>query len=142
MNPSARRTAETRASAPTATCWVSFRDRGRPEKCTEERPARRETRVPRLLALAHKIDGMINSGELKDWAEAARLIGITRARMAQIAQMLFLSPGIQESILCEMEGMNFPSFLNGGQLRHVGALTDWMEQLQTWTELLKRLGAS
>ena len=48
---------------------------------------RSEGKIPRvtpLLALAHRIEGMIRTGELKDWAEAARLIGVTRARMTQI----------------------------------------------------------
>ncbi len=56
-------------------------------------------RIASLLALAHRIAGMIRSGELKNWAEAARLIGITRARMTQIADLLLLAPHLQASLL-------------------------------------------
>src|SRR5436309_368869 len=62
-------------------------------------PVGRVPRVTRLLALAHKIDGQIRSGEIRNWAEAARLVGVTRARMTQIAKLLLLAPKIQESIL-------------------------------------------
>ena len=59
----------------------------------------RVPRVTRLLALAHRIDGMIRSEEIRDWADAARLAGVTRARMTQIANLLLLAPDIQEAIL-------------------------------------------
>lgn len=62
-------------------------------------PVGRVPRVTRLLALAYKIDGMIRSGEIHNWAEAARLNGITRARMTQIARLLLLAPRIQEGLL-------------------------------------------
>ncbi len=39
--------------------------------------------MARTLALAHKIDGMIRAGEFRDLADAARAIGVTRARMTQ-----------------------------------------------------------
>ena len=45
-------------------------------------PMGRVPRIVRMLALAHKIDGMIRAGELRDLADAARAIGVTRARMS------------------------------------------------------------
>ena len=56
-------------------------------------------RVARTLALAHRIDGMIRAGELRNLADAARAIGVTRARMTQIVNLLLLAPEIQEAIL-------------------------------------------
>ena len=44
-------------------------------------PTGRVPRVVQLLALAHKIDGMIRNGELDDLAEAARRLNLTRARI-------------------------------------------------------------
>ena len=41
----------------------------------------------------------MESGLLKDYAAAARLLGMTRARMAQVMNLVSLSPGIQEAIL-------------------------------------------
>jgi len=90
------------ASGPvlTTTCAVRFDKRkrtcARPVKAA---PFGRIPRVTRLLALAHRIDGLIRDGEIWDWAEAARLAGITRARMTQIANLLLLAPEIQAVLL-------------------------------------------
>ncbi len=46
-------------------------------------PVGRVPRVTCLLALAHEIDGMVRSGEIRDWAEASHLVGVTQARMTQ-----------------------------------------------------------
>jgi hypothetical protein len=51
------------------------------------------------MALAIHIDELVRSGEIKDYAEAARLGNITRARMSQITNLLMLSPEIQEWLL-------------------------------------------
>ena len=42
-------------------------------------PTGRVPCVARLLALAHKIDGMVRKGELDDLADAARRLGLSRA---------------------------------------------------------------
>ena len=52
-----------------------------------------------MLALAHLIERRVESGELKDYAEAARTLGISRARMTQIMNLLVLSPKVQEAVL-------------------------------------------
>ncbi len=57
------------------------------------------TRLARMLALAHLIERKVESGELKDYAEAARTLGISRARMTQVMNLLVLSPEIQERVL-------------------------------------------
>ena len=59
----------------------------------------RVPRVARMLALAHEIDRLIRAGELRDLADAARAMGLTRARVTQIANLLLLAPAIQEAIL-------------------------------------------
>ena len=91
---------------------VSFGKRS--EQPRQRRPARAETpvrrapfrkdkpsatRTARLLALAHFIERAVESGLIKDYAAAARLLGMTRARMAQVMNLLKLAPTIQESIL-------------------------------------------
>ncbi len=53
----------------------------------------------RQLALAYWIDRRIESGELRDLADAARLIGVSRARMTQIANLLLLPLDVQEQVL-------------------------------------------
>ena len=62
-------------------------------------PRRRAPRVARLLALAHKLDGLVRSGEVAGYGEVARLGQISSARLSQILSLLHLSPEIQECIL-------------------------------------------
>ena len=57
------------------------------------------TRLARMLALAHLVERRVESGELRDYAAAARTLGISRARMTQLMNLLVLSPMIQERIL-------------------------------------------
>jgi hypothetical protein len=52
-----------------------------------------------MLAVAHKIRRAIERGELRDQAEAARRLGLTRARLTQILDLTLLAPNLQEEIL-------------------------------------------
>src|SRR5713226_6251346 len=85
-------------------------------------------RVTRLLALAHRVDGMIRSGEIRDWAEAARLAGVTRARMAQIAKLLLLAPKFQEGLLNLSNVTRGPDPVTERALRAAAAQVDWRSQ--------------
>jgi hypothetical protein len=62
-------------------------------------PQARAPRIARLLALAHKLDAMVRSGEVRDYAQLARLDHISPARLTQIMVLLHLAPPIQEYIL-------------------------------------------
>ena len=70
-----------------------------PTEVRDESDPGRVPRISRLMALAIHIDELVRSGEIKDYAEAARLGNITRARMSQITNLLMLSPEIQEWLL-------------------------------------------
>lgn len=86
------------ASGPIAIYRVSF---ARPARASVPAtvPPPPLPRVTRMLVLAYRIDDMIRTGDLRDWADAARLLGVTRARTTQIAGLLLLAPEIQEAIL-------------------------------------------
>jgi len=56
-------------------------------------------RVARMLALAYHVEARIDAGELRDHADAARRLGITRARMSQVAALAYLPIAVQEAIL-------------------------------------------
>ena len=56
-------------------------------------------RAARMLALAHYVEGLVETGQVKGYAEAARQLGVTRARMSQVINLLNLSPRVQESFL-------------------------------------------
>ena len=57
------------------------------------------TRVARQLALAHSIEQLVEQEGVKNLAEVARVIGVSRARVTQIVGLLGLSPQLQELIL-------------------------------------------
>jgi hypothetical protein len=59
----------------------------------------RPPRVACLLALAHRFEGLVQSGEVRDYANLARAGRVSRARMSQILKLLTLAPSIQEHIL-------------------------------------------
>ncbi len=102
-----------------------------PSRATH-RDTGRIPRVTRMLALAHKIDGMIRAGELRDLADAARALGLSRARVTQLSALLLLAPEIQEAIL------DLPPVTNGRDpvserlLRRIVAEPDWTKQRALW----------
>jgi hypothetical protein len=55
--------------------------------------------VARLLALAHRLDGLVRDGTVANYAELARYASVTRARVSQIMNLLNLAPQIQEELL-------------------------------------------
>jgi hypothetical protein len=108
--------------------WV--RRAGRP---TKPKPAMevpmRIPRIARLMALAIKFQDMVDRGEVRDYADIARLGYVTRARLTQIMNLLLLAPDIQEAVLfgdvslkCERD------------LRAVVKMVYWTEQRCACTE--------
>ena len=65
----------------------------------ESPPPERIPRVARVLALAHHWQGLIRSGAVRDQADLARLVGVSRARVTQVMRLLDLAPDIQEAVL-------------------------------------------
>lgn len=67
-------------------------------------PLPRIPRVTRLMALAIKFQDMVDGGDVRDYADLARLGHVTRARMSQIMNLLLLAPDLQEALLyCNKE---------------------------------------
>ncbi len=62
-------------------------------------PPGRAPRIARLLALAHKLDGLVQASTVRDYAELARLGYVSKARVSQIMILLQLAPAIQEYVL-------------------------------------------
>ena len=65
-------------------------------------PQVEEGRVPRiskLMALALHLDQLVRSGALRDFAEAARLGHVSRARILQIMDLLSLPPDVVQDLL-------------------------------------------
>ncbi|MEX1231119.1 MAG: hypothetical protein WEB58_12815 [Planctomycetaceae bacterium] len=96
----------------------------------------RMPRITRLMALAIRFDDLIQSGEVADYAELARLGHVTRARVTQIMNLLMLSPDIQEEILHlpRVTGGRDPIHLR--QLQPIALVPDWRKQRRMWGEFL------
>ena len=62
-------------------------------------PIRYPARIAITLALAHKLQQAIDDGWVKDRAEVARMLGVTRARITQIMNLLLLPVAEQERVL-------------------------------------------
>ena len=71
----------------------------RPGSPPEDHPVGRLPRAARLLALAHYYTDLIAQGKAQDYADLARQLGLTRARITQLMQLLHLAPDLQEAVL-------------------------------------------
>ncbi len=90
-------------------------------------------RIARLMALAIKFQEMVERGEVRDYADLARLGFVTRARMTQIMNLLYLAPDIQERLLflgpavCDVQETN---------LRRLVRIVWWPDQRYQWSRNL------
>ena len=114
--------------AATASYTVQFGPAPKPEA----EPKRRIPRVARLLALAHQIDRKIRAGELKSLADAARKLGLTRARVTQIMNLLLLAPDIQEAIVMLPLVRSGRESFSERTLRPVLSECCWNRQRELW----------
>src|SRR4051812_38907480 len=101
-------------------------------------PKERVPKISRLMALAIRFDGLLQRGEVRNYAELARRGHVTRARVTQVMNLLQLAPDIQEQILFlpELEGGRDP--VKEWQVRPVAAEVDWGRQRRMWRRLVAR----
>ena len=110
--------------------------RGRLEGCggkaTPSPNSGRVPRVSRLMALAIRLDQLIQDGEVTDQAELARLGHVTRARLSQIMNLLQLAPDIQEEILFLPLTERGRDVVAERDLRPIAGESDWRHQRRLW----------
>jgi hypothetical protein len=115
---------------------------GSPIALREGTPARRVAgntpRISRLMALAHRFERRLRSGEAANMAALAASRGITRARMTQIMDLLLLAPEIQEALLFLPRTVRGHDAITLRQLRAVCATPVWEEQQARWAEIERR----
>ena len=58
-------------------------------------------KITRFLVLGHYFERLVQSGKVKNYAEIARLTGLSRARVTQIVNLTLLPPEIQGSLLID-----------------------------------------
>ena len=97
-----------------------------------DRPAPRPTvrkpaRVARMLAFAHKLKQAIEAGEYEGQADAARHLGLTRARISQLLDLTRLDPRIQEEILF-LERVDGVEPTSERSLRRMAKSHSWQKQ--------------
>ncbi len=92
-------------------------------------------RVTQVMALAIQFQEMIRLGDARDYADLARLGCITRERMSQIMELVWLAPDIQQEIVefPPSRGGRFP--ISEAAVRGIAALLSWNEQRSGWREL-------
>lgn len=92
----------------------------------------RVPRVSRLMALAIRLDQLIRDGVVTDQAQLARLGHVSRARLTQVMNLLFLAPDIQEAILFLPATERGRHRVTEKQLRPIAATPSWSNQRQMW----------
>jgi DNA invertase Pin-like site-specific DNA recombinase len=90
-------------------------------------------RISRLLALALKMEQMIQGGAVKNYSELAHLGQVSRARITQVMNLLQLAPDIQEEILL---GNTPEDRLCESDIRKLSGVVRWSEQRDRWHRLL------
>ncbi len=89
----------------TVTYKIKAKKKRKPEKKPDspppvEKPGTRPvSRAARMLALAHYVERLVEEGAVASYADAARQLGVSRARISQILNLLNLAPRVQEGLL-------------------------------------------
>ena len=86
-------------------------------------PAPRSGSAARNLALAHKLNDLIERGLVADQTAAAKLLGVSQPRLTHLLSLTMLGPQLQEAIL---SGAIAPG---DKELRRLARIASWREQL-------------
>ena len=100
----------------------------------ESPAATRIPRITRLMALAIKFQDMVDRGEVRDYADLARLGYVSRARITQIMNLLNLAPDIQQEILSQPGLANRSNHAAESRLRGLMSMVMWADQRCAWAE--------
>jgi len=97
-------------------------------------PACQVPKITRLLVLGHHFERLVRAGAVADYAEIARLTGLTRARVTQIVNLTLLAPPIQEAILTTPRGSPEAVAKTERDLRATVRRPGWSSQRKTLRE--------
>jgi hypothetical protein len=90
-------------------------------------------RISRLLALALRMEQMMEEGRVKTYSELAQLGQVSTARITQIMNLLHLAPDIQEQILSPDTPQ---AGLREAAVRKLCSVVQWSEQRIRWQSRL------
>ncbi len=95
-------------------------------------------RVTQVVALALHFQDIIQRGEARDYADLARLGCLTRERMSQIMELVWLAPDITEEVLCLPTTPSGRYPISESNLRRMASFMCWAEQRRLWGEVKDR----
>ena len=132
----------------TVVCRLPARGRGqrsRPHAAsgapTPSLPPGRVPRISRLVALALRLDELVRTGVVADYATLAELAHVSRARMSQILNLLLLAPDIQQALLFLPRTLRGLDPIHLRELQPLVSVLDWGQQRALWQALLGRTAA-
>jgi len=105
-------------------------------------PAGRVPRVARLLALAIRLEQLVQARVIANYAALAELGHVSRARVTQILNLRLLAPDIQEALLFLPRTERGRDPIHLRQLQRLALVADWKEQRKLWQALLANKGSS
>ena len=116
---------------------LPVRSAGKLEPSCDRPPGKgRLPRVTPVMALAISFKDMIQRGEGRDYADLARLGCLTRERMSQIMELVWLAPDIQHEVL-ELPPTATARFpISEVAVRRIAGILAWEAQRQEWEKLL------
>ena len=103
-------------------------------------PAGRVPRVARLLALAIRLEQLVQARVIANYAALAELGHVSRARVTQILNLLLLAPDIQEALLFLPRTERGRDAIHLGELQWLTLVVDWKEQRKLRQALLANKG--
>jgi hypothetical protein len=65
-------------------------------------------RITRMLVLGYHFERLVREGKVKNYAEIARMTGLSRARVTQIVNLTLLDIDSQERLICRSEASDSP----------------------------------
>ena len=96
-------------------------------------------RITKLMALAVRFEELLRQGTAKDYADLARLGGVSRARITQLMNLRNLAPVIQEQILLLPKEHSAQNKLQERTLRRITGSLDWRQQMRLFEKLCPEL---
>lgn len=92
-------------------------------------------RVTQVMALAIHFQDTIQRGEARDYADLARLGCVSRERISQIMELVWLAPDIQQALLSlpTVPTGRYP--INESAIRKIANLLSWSNQREQWRQL-------
>jgi hypothetical protein len=109
-----------------------------PPRTAKRPPVPKVPHIAKLMALAIRLDHLLESRQIKDQAELARTACITRARVTQVLNLTNLAPDIQRAILELPPALDSTPCLREKEVRSIAIEPNWIKQRKAWKSLISQ----